>query len=97
MESGGRNRILERLEVDLVGPFEEEEVIESRPSDLYLTGILWPRQTQISPEEDEKLEAEQSTGNTEEALSAEEEEVSKRGLFRPSSAGLSFAVESGDY
>jgi hypothetical protein len=96
MESGGRNRILERLEVDLVGPFEKEEVIESRPSDLYLTGILWPRQTQISPEEDEKLEAEQSTGNTEEALSAEEEEVSKRGLFRPSSAGLSFAVESGD-
>lgn len=96
MDDKCRKVILDRLKADLVGPYKGDEILESRPSDLYLTGILWPRQTSLSPEEDEKLAVDQSTGNNEEALSAEEEEVSKRGLFRPSSAGISFAVESAE-
>ena len=40
MQTYGRDAILKRFEEDLVGPFEEEEVLESCPSDVYLTGIL---------------------------------------------------------
>ena len=43
-----RQTLLERLKQDLVGPVSELEELPSRPSDVYLTGVLWPRQTQIS-------------------------------------------------
>lgn len=86
-----RDTMLDRLNQDLVGPHKEDEVLDSRPSDVYLTGILWPRETRISAEEDERLGfsgvEESETGG-----GGEEEVGSLAGMIRPCSAGLSFAA-----
>lgn len=89
-----RERILSRLKTDLVGPHENHEMLKGKPSDTYLTGILWPSQTQMSPDEDEKISS-QSLPKGEEAISGEEE-VSFSRLIKPSVAGLSFALSGGE-
>lgn len=84
-----REIVLERLKADLMGPASQDEVISDRPSDRYLTGILFARRTDLPPEEDD-----------ESGESAEKEEGESLGLdavracstFRPSSAGISFAA-----
>lgn len=90
-----RDIILDRLNRDLIGPYEPEEVLPSRPSDVYLSGILWPRQSRMTEEEDERLglsgRDEGDTGGH-----AEEGEISLAGLGRPCSAGISFASRSYD-
>ncbi|NNC14836.1 DNA/RNA helicase [Corallococcus exiguus] len=88
-----RKTILERLERDLVGPLKTDETLTSRPSDVYLTGILWPRETRMGEEEAERLGA-GSSDDESGSPSGEEEEVSLAGLSRPCAAGLSFAVAS---
>ncbi len=93
MKNSARESILSRLVEDLVGPHDEEEILEGRPSDTYITGILWPMQTQMLPDEDEKISSNSSL-NGDEPLSGEEEEVSFRALIKPSVAGLSFAISS---
>jgi hypothetical protein len=86
-----RKTILERLERDLVGPLADDETLTSRPADVYLTGILWPRESRMSEEEDERLGA--GSGDDDNGGPAgEEEEVPLAGLSRPCAAGLSFAV-----
>lgn len=89
-----RDEILRRLSEDLIGPFAADETLLSRPSDVYLTGILWPQETAIGAEEDERLGLSADGGDDSDG-SAEQEEVPMSGLKRPCSAGASFAV-SGD-
>ena len=55
MDTKGRDLLLERLAGDLVGPFSTDEVLAARPSDVYLTGILWPRKKRMSEEDKDKL------------------------------------------
>jgi len=88
-----RNSLINRLSEDLIGPFEKDEKLMSRPSDVYLSGILWPSSTRMGAEEDERLSLSgvQSGG---ESAEIGEEEISKRNMNRPSTAGLSFAVSS---
>ena len=86
-----RELVLKRLEQDLMGPHKEDEVLDSFPSDVYLTGILWPRKTQMGAEEDDRL----GLSGTDEKKSSgdgEEEEVILAGLSRPCSAGVSFVA-----
>ena len=88
-----REILLERLAQDLMGPYAEDEVLASRPSDVYLTGILWPRETPVGGEEDERLALSGThEGGTEGG--GQEEELSLAGLGRPCSAGVSFAARS---
>jgi superfamily II DNA or RNA helicase len=91
-----RDLILERLFVDLVGPFEESEVLNSRPTDVYLTGILWPQRTQMSAEDDERLGVDgASVSDVDSAFGiGEEEAVSIRSMNRPSTAGISCALKT---
>jgi hypothetical protein len=90
-----RDIIIERLHKDLIGPHEEDENLDSKPSDVYLTGMLWPCRTRINPEENERLENSGSeTGDNEDPNEAgEEEAVPLSSVFKPSSIGISFAVE----
>lgn len=37
-----RDTLLERMKVDLIGPEAPDELISDRPTDRYLTGILFP-------------------------------------------------------
>lgn len=86
-----RDVLLERLKCDLIGPYEPDEVLDARPSDVYLTGMLWPRETRMGAEEDERLGL-SGAGESETDGGAEEEEISLVGLARPCSAGVSFAA-----
>ena len=88
-----RDVLLERLAQDLIGPHAEDEVLSSRPSDVYLTGILWPRETRMGAEEDERFGL-SGVANSEMEGGSEEEEISLAGLSRPCSAGLSFAAQA---
>jgi len=79
--------VVERLEKDLVGPDAADEVLENRPSDVYLTGILWPIGDRLGGEDDDS-----GTGDED-----EDDVPSAPGLAgqqRPCTMGLSFATQS---
>lgn len=83
-----RDLLLSRMRTDLVGPGSESEVISDRPTDRYLTGILFPPRTGVSPEEDD----ESAEADNPEFSGTSLDGVKTASTFRPSSAGLSFAV-----
>src|SRR5262249_18032424 len=89
-----RDLLVKRLESDLVGPLADDEVLEdARPSDVYLTGILWPRNARMAEEEAETLDSAGSGGSDAgEEVEGAAEEVRLVGLQKPCSAGVSFAV-----
>lgn len=82
-----RQDFIQRLNEDLVGPHEFSEILRNRPSDIYLTGILWPNRTHISLAEDDGIEADDSENDIAPGLSI-------AGQQRPSAMGVSFAVAS---
>jgi hypothetical protein len=97
-----RERLVEALELDLVGPWPghvlEKELlpIERRPSNWYLTGFLVPKtaapdQRRDEDEDDDAADVEERQGLPEE--SAEERKAAKKGFF-PSSMGLSGLVSA---
>src|SRR4026208_2090606 len=79
-----RDRILKRLETDLVGPLAEDECLsDAKPSDVYLTGILWPRRARRDGEEDDRLDSAGTGAGTEDDTQGAGEEVPLAGLQRP--------------
>jgi hypothetical protein len=82
-----RDLFVERLAMDLIGPGSPDEVISDRPSDRYLTGILYPPQTSLGAEQDEDSE---TAGDLEGGPGSEA--VAGANVTRPSTAGLSFAL-----
>src|SRR6266851_5302645 len=95
-----RARLVEALELDLVGPWAGHALAEERlpgrvrPSNWYLTGFLIPSGTppEKSADSDENDDFElvpESAGLAEE--STEDRKAAKKGFF-PSSMGLSFLV-----
>jgi hypothetical protein len=86
-----REAVLRRLREDLVGPLSVDEKLTSRPSDVWLTGVLWPRNTEIAPEEDEKL-AVAPTGDEADDDGGVQAQPATAPMRRPSTAGVSFAV-----
>ena len=51
-----RNKLIEEIEQDLVGPrFGENEIITEIPTSAYLAGILFPRETMSEPDEEEEF------------------------------------------
>ena len=84
--------MLSRLREDLIGPRSEDETLIARPSDVYLTGILWPKNTTLAPEEDERLSVAPTgdEGGDDAEDQARPQAVSMR---RPSTAGVSFAAK----
>ena len=87
-----REALLARVQIDLFGPGAREERLNAYPSDVYLTGILFPQRSTITAEEDEQIGAESSQGG--EGGDTSTDEVSLYTTQRPSTAGVSFAVES---
>src|SRR5262245_37560972 len=96
-----RQRLVEALELDLVGPWpghplETERLpIWTRPSNWYATGFLIPSATPpeyaSDPDENEDVEVvPESAGLPEEA--GEESRAAKKSFF-PSSLGISFLVD----
>src|SRR5438093_1760876 len=95
-----RDRLVEALELDLVGPWAGHTFADERlpgwvrPSNWYLTGFLIPsgsppEKSADADEQDDLGEIPESAGLAEE--STEERKAAKKGYF-PSSIGLSFLV-----
>ena len=94
-----RDRLIEALKLDLVGPWVGHELAEERlpgwvrPSNWYLTGFLIPSDTPTDQKDDDDDdddfggEVSEEPGLPEE--SSEERQAAKKGYF-PSSMGLSF-------
>ncbi|WP_064994689.1 helicase-related protein [Mesorhizobium sp. WSM1497] len=88
-----RESVLLRLREDLIGPRAADETLLSKPSDVYLTGILWPKNTALAPEEDEHLSV--APGGEEQGEdSPEQAQAQSVAMRRPSAAGLSFAAST---
>jgi len=98
-----RERLIETLELDLVGPWPGHELAEEklpgwqRPSNWYLTGFLIPADTPVEAagdddSDDEIADVTETAGLIEE--NTEERQAAKKSYF-PSSMGLSFLAPAG--
>ena len=99
-----RDAILDRLRGDLLGPLTPSERLrsprpssrlprEGNPTDRYLTGLLWPPKIEQSGLDQEDVGSEVgSCGQADEG--SNEGRVSTAGALRPSTCGLSFAIET---
>ncbi|GAB4511295.1 MAG: hypothetical protein Tsb0019_06670 [Roseibium sp.] len=90
--SEDRDIVALRLAQDLVGPRAEDEELAARPSDVYLTGILWPRRTAMSGEDDERLGI--AGASSAEESDGESDAVRTGSVQKPSVAGLSFSAKA---
>ncbi len=78
-----RNRIVEDLRKELLGPSEPEEELKINPSSRYLLGILSPAGTKIGEADDEQEIAQGDEAGETHNLTQ---------TFRPSSIGLSVVI-----
>jgi hypothetical protein len=97
MTAQARDRIVGTIRKLLLGPFEEDEKLvlpgmtPVDPSDVYLTGILWPRHTTLSGEDDDGGTA--TAGEKGDAESVPEPTAPLFSLRKPASLGLTCRIE----
>lgn len=83
-----RRSVITRLNEDLIGPHKPDEVFQGvrlRPSDIYLTGILWTSTDRMGAQDDDGSEGEDEEDSSPSA-------ASPVGQQRPCSMGLSFCL-----
>ncbi|WP_262269606.1 helicase-related protein [Microvirga yunnanensis] len=91
-KSQDRDVVACRLAEDLIGPHAQNEELTARPSDVYLTGMLWPQRTEMSGEDDDRLGT-AGAGSGEES-DGESDAVRTGSIQKPSVAGISFSAAS---
>lgn len=85
-----RDVIVDRVRQDLLGPLHEDEILAERPSDRYLTGVLYPPGESVASEEDDSTREEGTQADSE----GDTSEVPVYRSMRPSTLGLSFRLKS---
>lgn len=100
-----RKQVLSRLRGDLVGPLVDDEMFRPEvsssgkrrpavsPTERYLSGILFPQQSDLPEEEEEDLGEGASDEGEADVPASQGNGVSLHNIKRPSSAGVSFAVD----
>lgn len=84
-----REELIAELIKDLVGPRYEEEELDDRPVGWYTAGILFPKNTELTPEDGDTLEA----GNADEEDSDETSNTQVSiASFKQNSIGISCQV-----
>lgn len=84
-----RQRVVDRLKEDLVGPYSKDEILRDSPAEVYFSGILYAQKTPVS-----SIEPDDDT-----IVNDDDDETSDKtppNTFRPSSMGVSFAVAPKD-
>ncbi len=95
-----RDRLVEVLRQDLVGPAYPEEVLEESPSRFYLTGFLVPfeggDEDRLDPDSDDEMDV---VGDKDdgEADSTIQDKASARKVFFPASLGISVLLPPGNH
>jgi hypothetical protein len=87
-----RDDVVRRLREDLVGPISENEILSDRPSERYVTGILFPQGEALPQEENDTLPEGGEDDVPGEGATASDS-VSLGYVVRPSSIAVSFAIE----
>jgi hypothetical protein len=93
-----RKSLIERIRLDLLGPATPDEVLRQdkktqegdTPLSRYLLGILYPAGSLVAPEEDDSA----NNGGDGEEDDTPEAPMQITGIPKPSSIGLSFAVDN---
>jgi hypothetical protein len=93
-----RKKMLDAVRTDLIGPTKENEALTELPTNSYITGMLYPADSDITEDENyndvEFTEGRlDSDGNPTESVVLEDEEpeeTTKGGFKKPSSIGVSF-------
>ncbi|WCI09639.1 hypothetical protein PJ267_09070 [Arthrobacter sp. OVS8] len=83
-----RTEMVDRLVRDLYGPETIDELLDERPLDRYLTGVLWPQSDDA--QEDVPDDADAATGDDDEVLDSP---VASSRMTYPSSIGMTFTVD----
>lgn len=84
-----RELIIDRIEEDLLGPHKPDEVFQGvrvRPSDIYLTGILWTFGDRMGAQDDDGSDGDDEQDDSPSASSPV-------GQQRPCSMGISFCTD----
>lgn len=81
----------DRLRQDLIGPMAPNEALGDRPSQRYATGILYPKDTNVAPEEDEDGDG-LVVNQAEDGPSGPDSGVALHTTLKPSVMGMSFAI-----
>lgn len=85
-----RQRVEDLFARDVLGPGSSDEVLGAPASDTYLTGILWPRGSEMSAEEDDSGSAEIADDDDTNPVDAG---VPGYRAIRPCSIGLTFETD----
>jgi hypothetical protein len=83
-----RERVVKRLQQDLIGPLSDDEMLKDSPAEVYMSGILYAQKRPISSAEPEEAQI----ASVEDA----DQPQAPQNSFRPSSIGLSFAIKPHD-
>lgn len=93
-----RQKIIEAIRTDLIGPLSSEEVLDENPRYAYLVGMLEPQRDENAPDENERvIEADIDYEKVEDFAAGEDDDnepISTTKFQIPSSIGISFYVES---
>jgi hypothetical protein len=89
-----RDFIGERLAVDLIGPAAVDEQLTDRPLDRYLSGMLWPQNTEYGQDDDDG--GDRNAAEDGEEGEGQSEELPMSSLRKPSSMGLAFQLHRAD-
>jgi hypothetical protein len=85
-----RAYLLDELRKDLMGPTQVDEILEDPPTIHYLTGILYPDETDVSPDQDDEAN-EAAVGDDD-----IDPGTLMAAAFNPSAMGLTFTVSTGE-
>lgn len=92
-----RNKILDALKIDLIGPLEEDEKLDESPLSSYITGMLYPHKTSISSDveyENQDFASAMDEDYREEEEEDEIEEMVGTKFKLQSSMGIRFYVDN---
>lgn len=93
-----RQKIINAIRTDLVGPLSPEEVLDENPRYAYLVGMIEPQRDENAPHENEQeIEADIDYDKDEDFTAGEDDDnepISTTRFQLPSSIGISFYVES---
>lgn len=93
-----RQKIIDAIRTDLIGPLSPEEVLDENPRFAYLVGMLEPQLGDNTLNENEQeIEADIDYGKEENFTAGEEDDnepISTTKFQLPSSMGISFYIES---
>lgn len=93
-----RQKIIDAIRTDLIGPLSPEEVLDENPRFAYLAGMLEPKRDENMPDENEQeIDTDIDYDKEEDFTAGEDDDNEPVSITRfqlPSSIGISFYIES---